>query len=495
MLLSDLLNEEEYRAKLKGSAISFRKIVFDTRRLSPDALFVVLPGRKNDPLFLLTKASCRPAAIVLPEGLRLPEELSGIPAIYVKNTHETLAFLYSRQYGSPEKRLKICGVTGTAGKSSTAEMLYRILRKKGLHTALIGSIHCLFDDREVSLPTRAESMTTPEADVLYPLLSELLALGAEYVVMEVSSQALALGRCAPIRFRLAIFTNLSPEHLDFHNNMEAYFEAKARLFQSTEASIIASGDPYGDRMKKTASGKVVSVGKERHDDYQAAEIRIDKETYYTLSEEGLCLPIRVPIPASFTVQNSLLAYAAARELGLYPLEIAEALSHICMISGRMEKMNLSEFDVPFSVLIDYAHTPIALETLLKTAREQAKGRILLVFGCGGDRDKSKRSVMGAIAEKYADLVFLTSDNSRNENGSAILEEIKSGMSEDFSPYVIPNREEAICRALDEAQKDDLILLVGKGHERYLIIGEELFPLDEREIVRKHLLLRKGAETE
>ncbi len=495
MLLSELLYEGEYKTKARPREISFRKIVFDTRRLTPDALFVVLPGRKNDPLALLIRAEYRPVALLLPEGIRMPDVLRDIPAIYVKNTHETLALLYSRQYGSPERKLKICGVTGTVGKSSTAEMLYRILRKNGFHTALIGSIHCLFDEREIPLPERAESMTTPEADVLYPLLSELAALGAEYVVMEVSSQALALGRCAPIRFRLAIFTNLSQEHLDFHGDMESYFTAKAKLFQSTELSIIATDEPYGEQMKQAAVGRVVTVGTRECDDYRASDVRIGKEACYTLSENGLCLPVRVPIPASFTVQNSLLAYAAARELSILPLDITRALSEIGMISGRMEKLELSAFSLPYSVVIDYAHTPYALEALLRTAQLSCKGRILLVFGCGGDRDRSKRKEMGRIAERYADLVFLTSDNSRYENENAIIAEIQSGMTDTALSRVIPDRRAAIAAALDEAAEEDLVLLVGKGHERYIEIGNRILPLDEREVVRHHLLQRKGDETE
>ncbi len=495
MNLSELLYPHEYTGHESASCITFSNLVFDTRRWVADCVFVALRGRHADPLSILAESGLLPNAIILEKGRTLPSSLSNIPAFYVEEPEETLACLYSRMYGSPEKGMTVIGVTGTAGKSSTAELLYRILRRAGYHTGLIGSIHCLCDDTELPLPERAEALTTPEADVLYPLFSELRARGTRYVVMEVSSQALALGRCAPIRFSIAVFTNLFPEHLDFHGSMEAYFEAKAKLFLKADRAVINIDTSYGRRLAARLGRQARTVGSSEGAMYRAlSPLSSDEGVFYTLSENKRETPIFVPIPGMFTVANSLLAFTAASLLSVPSDVIAGALSETRMILGRMEKLELCEYGCNFHIIIDYAHTGSSLQALLKTVKEMTYRRLILLFGCGGDRDPQKRRVMGRIAEEYADLIILTGDNSRSEKTNAILSEILSGMTGKKHTLVIPDREVAIHRAIDEAGTGDLILLVGKGHETYEICETGFRVFDERQVVREYLSLRKEGRT-
>ena len=495
MLLSEILLPNEYRSDFSASDISFTHISFDTRRRKEEDIFVALPGRHADPLLHLARESRPPVAVILENGTELAASLRQIPHFYVENPHATLAHLFSRLSGSPEKALTICGVTGTAGKSSTAELLYRILRENGFHTGLIGSIHCLADNEVLPLPREAEALTTPEADVLYPLLREMRDRGVTHVVMEVSSQALSLERCAPIPFALALFTNLSPEHLDFHGDMEHYFQAKEKLFYAARRSVVNGDSSYGQRLFRALGSRCVRVSIDREAEYTALSPSIGESVAYTLHTGGIALPIRFPMAGRFSVYNSLLAMAGAMELSVSPLVAARALAEARMIFGRMEKLDLSAYHIPFDVMIDYAHTPASLESLLESVRGFTEGRLLLLFGCGGDRDPGKRQKMGEIAEKYADYICITADNSRGESTEGIINEIKSGLTGKKPVFVCPDRREAILHILNEGRAGDMILLVGKGHETYEIRKDGRSFFDEREVVKDGLILRKEANNE
>ena len=486
MQLSDLLYPHEYSTHGSAAEISVTGIASDTRKMKAGDIFVALPGRKHDVLSLLAEIDVRPAALIVRDGSKIPDRLKSIPVFFVSSPHRTLAFLYSRLAECPEKELTVVGVTGTAGKSSTAEMLYRILTSAGVKTALIGTVHTLIDGRIEDRDSDSCTMTTPEPHILYPLLKKIRSFGVTHVVMEVSSQALKLERVAPIKFSLAIFTNLSPEHLDFHGTMEAYFLAKARLFAAADVSLINIDDTTGKRMQRYAVGKVYTAGILETADFGATELSFGKEADYTLLAPTCAFRLHLPLPGAFMVYNSLFAAAAALLLDIPPLHIKSCYRDMGMIFGRMETLDTKDFRIGFQVMIDYAHTPDALKNLLLAARPLTHRQLILLFGCGGDRDKHKRAAMGNIAEKYADTIILTADNSRSEATEEILSEIQNGIRKCHNICVIPNRESAIRHALDIAKDGDLVLLVGKGHETYEIDQSGMHAFDERRIVAEHL---------
>lgn len=486
MKLSDLLYPHEYSTHGSAVEIPVTGIASDTRKMKAGDVFVALPGRRHDVLSLLAESSLLPSALIVKDGNEIPKRLRSIPIFFVASPHRTLAFLHSRLAGRPERDLTVIGITGTAGKSSTAEMLYRILLSAGVKTALIGTVHTMINGELFERDSDTCTMTTPEPHILYPLLQKIRSLGVTHVVMEVSSQALMLERVAPITFSLAIFTNLSPEHLDFHGTMEAYFLAKARLFASAETSLVNIDDPSGKRMKRYAGGRVYTAGILESADFTATELSFGKEADYTLLAKSYAFRLHLPLPGAFMVYNSLFAAAAALLLDIPPLHIKSCYRDMSMIFGRMETLDTKGFRIGFQVMIDYAHTPDAMKNLLLAARPLTRGRLILLFGCGGDRDKHKRAAMGNIAEKYADVIILTADNSRSEATEEILSEIQNGIRKCRSIRVIPNRESAIHYALDVATDGDLVLLVGKGHETYEIDRSGMHAFDERRIVMEHL---------
>lgn len=479
MKLSDILHQSEYEGTAAEN-IEFTRICHDTRDAEDGCLFVVLPGKKHDALSLLAKSDLCPAAVIVKKGS--DTRLIPFPILSVPSPHRTLAFLWSRLFGSPERSLRIYGITGTAGKTSTAEMLCATLKKSGRSVGLIGTIACRANDLVYPENDGTVTMTTPEPKTLYPLLRNMKERGVTDVVMEISSQALAQERCAPIEFEVAVFTNLSPEHLDYHETMENYFRAKASLFENARISVLNADDPSFERLSGYAKGKAVSVSATKDADYRATSAVIGTSVSYTWVTKRFSTKLSLGIPGIFTVYNSLLAAAAATEAGVLPLTVKEAFSEIRMISGRMEKLDTKRFSVGYSIVIDYAHTPEALRNLLKSVRPLTEGRILLVFGCGGDRDREKRAAMGRIAAEYADFLIVTADNSRSESVDSIISDILKGIPDGYGFHVINDRKEAIETALSEAKEGDLLLLVGKGHEKYEIRGNLLYPFDEREIV-------------
>ena len=504
MKLSDLLSPGEYTAEREVQDIEISAIVSDTRMLTCGALFVCLRGGKLDAHTLAARAELAgAAAIVAEQDAPLPEGIA-IPVLRVKSTRRALADLHSRFHGCPEREMTLIGVTGTNGKTSTATVLYSILRAAGLHTALIGTAECLYDDKVYTLPTsdngsgRLLTMTTPDPDILYPMLRMMRSAGITHAVMEVSSHALFLEKVAPISYAVGIFTNLSPEHLDFHNDMESYLGAKARLFSQCRIGIFNCDDPYAEKIIEKASCEAVRAGVVWQGDYRATDIELcgTKGTHYTLQAPGLRMRIRTPLPGSFSVYNTLLALTAALRLGIAPNTAANALAAPIHVPGRLERVALGA-GCSFSVFIDYAHTEHALRSLLLTVRAFRKSgeRIVLLFGCGGERDKTKRAPMGKTAEELADCVILTSDNPRTEDPKAILDDILSGMQHPTKHRVILSRRRAIEAAITEAMPGDIILLVGKGHEHYEITASGVHPFDERKIVLSALEKIKKGDTD
>lgn len=501
MRLSSLLYEGEYTSAYAPDDIEVSAIVSDTRGLRAGCLFVCLKGQRFDSHTLLQKIKEGGAAAIVIENGAIASPLEEIPIFEVKSTRIALSLLHSRFCGDPQKDLTIIGITGTNGKTSTAVMLYGILQKAGIKAGLIGTVECLYDGKRYTLPDGDEkggrllSMTTPDPDILYPILQKMKEEGITHVIMEVSSHALALEKVYPLHFEIGIFTNLSPEHLDFHSDLSSYLAAKSKLFLRSKVAVLNGDDKASLRLKNGIPCRSILCGLEKSNDYLADSVSLlgRSGVAYTLSLPEARVRIRVPIAGSFTVYNSMLALAAAKELGISPLTAAEALNEQTTVRGRMERIPLGEFDKQFSVFIDYAHTEEALRALLTSVRGfcAPKERIVLLFGCGGDRDKSKRPKMGRAAEELADFCIVTSDNSRSEPSEEIIKDILSGMRAPNAAKVIKNRKEAIEYAILHAEIGDIVLLCGKGHETYEIKKSGISHFDERKIVESALEKRKN----
>ncbi len=503
MKLSQLLYEGEYTSTVRAEEIEITGIASDTRAIRPGCLFICLRGSRVDSHTLLSLLEERSAAAAIVErGAPIPESIR-IPLFSVSSTRAALAMVHSRYHGSPEKALTMVGVTGTNGKTSTATVLYSILRAAGYKVGLIGTAECRYEDRIYTLPEgdeggRLRTMTTPDPDILYPMLRTMADAGVTHVVMEVSSHSLALEKISPIRYRIGIFTNLSPEHMDFHNSMESYAAAKAKLFSQCDTGIFNCDDPHAEDIIASATCTVRRAGVVWQGEYRATDIELrgSRGITYSYTAPGIRLRIRTPLPGSFSVYNTLLALTAAIELGVSPLSAAEALLTQTAVPGRLERLPLTP-GTEFSIFIDYAHTELALRSLLLSVRSfrRAGERIVLLFGCGGDRDKGKRAPMGRIAEELADEIILTSDNCRTEDPKAIIRDILSGMQSPEKARVIVSRRRAIEEAICTAKAGDILLLCGKGHETYEITASGIRPFDERKIVAATLEKRKNGDTE
>lgn len=491
MKLSEILLPGEYTSPYSPEDIEIERICYNSEKACRGALFICIRGTRYDShLLLRAAAQSEIAAAIVEEGVEYnaPAEL---PVFTVKNTRRTLAFAYDRFYNSPTSGMHMIAVTGTNGKTSTSSMLYTILQRMGKRVSLIGTIACKTEEREYKYPfleSGRSAMTTPDPDVLYPMLAEMKKDGIEYVIMEASSHALALEKLSPIIFDVGIFTNLSPEHLDFHGTMHNYLLAKARLFSQCRYGILNFDDEYAERIARLATCPIMRCGAVYHEEYNAEEIRSEGANgiSYVFSTPKERQPIHMQIPGCFTVYNSLLALTAAIHLGIPAADAAAALSKVKGITGRLENVDLPSDNGGFRVFIDYAHTEEALKNLLKTVRGFRRDgeRIVLLFGCGGDRDQSKRAPMGRVAEELADHVIVTSDNSRTEDPLRIIHDILQGMRDRRKRTVIVNRRRAITYAIENARKDDIILLVSKGHENYELIDGKRLPFDEKEIVRE-----------
>ena len=492
MKLNELLFPGEYEGDPISPEITVSGIENDGRRTVSGCLFFCHRGDKYDSHALLptlSGAGCA-AAVVSRE---YANEKIGIPVIGVTDTRRAEAFAVSRFYGNPGTKLTLIGVTGTNGKTSVSTMLYRILSDAGIPCALIGTTgyrgapenEAAFDAFHVG---DAATMTTPPSLTLYPLLSAIAGAGITHVVMEVSSQALAKSRVAPLSFALSVFTNLSPEHLDYHRTMSAYLAAKKILFQQSETAVVNGDTPWSDLLLDGLSCRRVVAGTVEKCDASATDVRLCGEdgVSYTLKTREGDASVFVPIPGAFTVQNSLLALTAATSLGVGMQTAKEILAEMTAVPGRMERID--DGSLPFSVFIDYAHTEAALRSLLLSVRafRRPGGRVVLLFGCGGDRDQKKRSEMGRAADELADYTVVTSDNSRSEDPIKIIRAVLSGMERKEKRRVIVNRERAIRYVILSAKPGDLILLVGKGHERYEIGANGIRPFDEKKIALQAL---------
>ena len=457
-------------------------IHYDSRKVTPNSLFVAISGFASDGNRFIPMAREKGAVAVVtakkPEG--------EVPYILVESDRMALALLGCNFYGHPAKAMTMIGVTGTNGKTSTTLLLKQVLEKTlGAKVGLIGTMANMVGDEVI--PTER---TTPESFELQGLFARMRDAGCTHVVMEVSSHAVTLERIGGVHFDIAAFTNLTEDHLDFHKTMDAYCDAKAELFRRCGKAVINTDDSYAPRFQQAADCPVLSTGVSRAADLQAKQVELLSDGIrYTLAAPEGETKVHVPIPGRFTVYNTLTVLGIARQLGISLSDAACALETVEGVKGRIEVVPTPGTD--YTVLIDYAHTPDGLENVLTSVRDFCRGRVISVFGCGGDRDPIKRPIMGHIGVKLADFAVITSDNPRTEAPMAIIEDILKGVEKEDGAYiVVEDRKSAIRYAMDIAKKDDIIVLAGKGHETYQDIGGVKLHLDEREEVAAHLAENK-----
>lgn len=437
-------------------------------------LFVAVVGYVTDGHRYIPDAVAHGAVAVLCER----EAPLDVPYIKVADTRKALAQLGVNWNGDPSAAMTVIGVTGTNGKTSVTTLLKTVL-EKSLHAkvGLIGTV-----ENKIGAETLPSERTTPESFELQGLLAQMREAGCTHAVMEVSSHALALHRVDGVRFDIGAFTNLTEDHLDFHHTMEEYRRAKAKLFRQCQTGVFDLDSDVAPRMIADASCRVFTVGLDENADLRGEAVHLAADRIEMDVRQGSeRAHLRLGIPGRFTVSNALVVLGIAHCLGIALPEAVAALSEAKGVKGRIEVVPTP--DKPYTVLIDYAHTPDGLENVLRSVRDFCTGRLIVLFGCGGDRDRSKRPIMGEIAVRCADFVIVTSDNPRTEDPIAIIEEILAGMRETKTPYLVePDRRRAIRSALRYAKKDDIIVLAGKGHETHQILGKEKVPLDEREEV-------------
>ena len=478
MKLSDLLQEIPVLESTADLNMEITGVSYDSRRVGPGHLFVAITGYAADGHRFIPDAAARGAACVLCE--RRPE--GEIPYLLVPNTRTALALLGANWYGHPADRMTVLGVTGTNGKTTVTYLLKSVLEQVlGAKVGLIGTIQNMIGEK--ILPTER---TTPESFELQGLFAQMAEAGCTHVVMEVSSHALYLHRVDCIPFAVGAFTNLTEDHLDFHKTMEAYRQAKALLFRRCGFSVFNVDDEQVARTVEEAACWSLTTAVRAKAELTAEDVELGADhVAFTACRKEQRVPVRVRIPGAFTVYNALTVLGMAVGLGI-PLEAAaKALANARGVMGRMEVVPTPGKD--YTVIIDYAHTPDALENVLKAVKGFCKGRVISVFGCGGDRDPIKRPIMGKLGVKLSDLAIITSDNPRTEEPGKIIADILKGVAGIDKPYlVVENRREAIARAMREARADDIIVLCGKGHESYQEIDHVKYHLDEREEVAKNL---------
>lgn len=448
-------------------------IAYDSRAVKPGDVFVCIKGYQTDGHKYAADAAAKgAAAIVACDTLNM----SGVPVLYTPDTRLALAQMAKTFFGDPLKNIKLIGITGTNGKTTVTYLIKAILEAAGKKVGLIGTNQNMIG--ETVLPTER---TTPESFELYQIFRQMADAGAEYVVMEVSSHALELHRVGGCEFAVAAFTNLTQDHLDFHGTMENYFAAKRKLFDLCENAVVNIDDAYGARIAQECRCNLLTYAAGKTASLQASNIEVTaKGVTYGLEYEGQMYGARVGIPGKFSVYNSLAALGCALALG-FDIELClDALGKAHGVKGRAEVVPTN---TDYTVLIDYAHTPDGLENIISTVNAFKTARVITVFGCGGDRDRTKRPLMGAAAGRLSDFLVVTSDNPRTEDPEKIIDDIMPGVLESACPYVrIENRREAIAYALSHAQPDDVIILAGKGHETYQILKDGTIHFDEREVV-------------
>ncbi|MBX5435591.1 MAG: UDP-N-acetylmuramoyl-L-alanyl-D-glutamate--2,6-diaminopimelate ligase [Alicyclobacillaceae bacterium] len=476
-------------------------VTADSRRTGPGSLFIAIRGDRHDGHEFAGEAVARGAVALLVER-ELPD--CPVPQLVVPDTRLAAAIVADRFFGHPSHRLRMIGVTGTNGKTTVTHLIERILLHGRRRTGLIGTVGMRIDGQPVDLATTTP--TTPEAVELQAALRAMVDAGMSHCVMEVSSESIERGRVAGTRYQVAVFTNLSQDHLDFHGTMDNYRAAKGKLFSrlgnafgdgpgTTICGVVNADDPNAAYFRAQTAAECIGYGFGETADVRAVEVRLyaDGARFRAVTFAGEA-DVSMRLTGRFNVSNALAAIAVGLVEGVPLPVIADALAQVERVPGRLERVDAGQ---PFTVLVDYAHTPDSLEKALETVREFAEGRVLTVVGCGGDRDRTKRPLMAAVAVRLSDVVIFTSDNPRTEDPEQILDDMEAGLNraDKGSRWErITDRRQAIVRAVNLARPGDVLLIAGKGHETYQIVGRTKHHFDDREVARDAIRRRLGLPT-
>ena len=482
MRLSELLGNLQYTCLRGETDVEITGVAYDSRKVEKGSLFICIRGAVSDGhAFAADAVRKGAAALVVQDEVETPD---GAAVIRVEDSRYALALISAAWFGHPAEKLKTIGVTGTKGKTTTTYMIQSILEAAGHKVGLIGTIECITGKRRVS----AEN-TTPESYLVQEYFAEMVEAGCDCAVMEVSSQALMMHRVAGVTFDYGIFTNIEPDHIgpNEHSSFEEYLDCKRRLLRQCRVGIVNRDDEHFSQMIEGHTCELETYGFSPEAGLRAADAHLVARPGYLgiryLAEGLLNLPVEIDIPGKFSIYNSLAAIAICRRFGVPEEDMVQALKR-AKVKGRVEMIPVSD---EFTLMIDYAHNAMSLESLLTTLKEYRPHRLVCLFGCGGNRARARRFEMGEVSGRLADLTIITSDNPRDEEPQAIIDDIKTGMAKTDGKYVeIIDRKEAIAYAIHHGEPGDIIVLAGKGHEDYQIIKGKKYPMDERVLIREIL---------
>ena len=488
--LKDILSTLDVQQVQSNQNVSIQDITADSRAVKPNSLFIALDGATVDGHNYIDKAvDAGAVAVIVSKPVTVPDDVC---VITVSDTRQAMMVCVPYFFDYPANRMRMVGVTGTNGKTTTTHMIRHILKAQGHKVGVIGTVHIMIGDTSYPIHN-----TTPDVVDLQHILHQMVQENVEYCVMEVSSHALALGRVSGVEFDTAVFTNLTQDHLDFHKTFENYLAAKCKLFEQVSASdqvkdnkgaVINIDDSYGHRVMEKTTAPTITYSTLGKGTLNASDVHMStKNSQYTVNYKGESYPVSMNTTGLFNVYNTLAAIGACLQEGISMEAIDTALKTFSSVPGRFE---LIEEGQDFAVVVDYAHTPDGLQNILETAKAIKENRIIIVFGCGGDRDATKRPIMGRIAAEYGDKIYVTSDNPRTEDPVQIVKDVEVGVKEalrDGTSYeVIVDRREAINHAIHDAKAGDIVIIAGKGHENYQILKNETIHFDDREEARKAL---------
>ncbi len=465
------------------SELNINAIHYDSRKVSKGDVFLCIRGENTDGHLYINKAIEQGAIAIITENEEVKD--SPIPVFNTKDTKKCMGLIASEFFNHPTSKMNIIGVTGTNGKTTTTQLIEQVLLQNKINCGLIGTIETRFNGEKEN-----STLTTPLALDLQELFARMNDEEVSHVAMEVSSHALSLGRVDYVKYKTAIFTNLTQDHLDYHKTMEEYKKAKGLLFSGTNERekpdyvVLNADDKFYEYFKSITTSKLLTYSINNSSDVQATDIHLtNKGTVFTVSYNEEMVKFETPLIGLFNVYNMLAAISGCLLEGLTLTDIRNAFTTIHTAEGRMELVNVGQ---PYMVVVDYAHTPDGLEKVLSTLKQFVEGEVRVVFGCGGNRDREKRPIMGKIASDYADKVIVTSDNPRNENPESIIADVLSGVNNPNAEFYI-DRQQAIEYALQGLSDSDCLLIAGKGHEKTQKIQDKLIPFDDKEVVKKLIL--------
>ncbi|MBE6067860.1 MAG: UDP-N-acetylmuramoyl-L-alanyl-D-glutamate--2,6-diaminopimelate ligase [Clostridium lundense] len=476
MLLRKLLKGLDYELLNGDDNLEVNNINYDSRKVTNGDMFVAIKGYSTDGHKFIHKAYESGAKVILCEDIL--DDMPKCTIIKVSDSRKALAIAASNFYGNPKDKLKIIGVTGTNGKTTSTFMIKSILETAGYKVGLLGTIANYIGDKKLHA-----DRTTPESLEMHSLFNDMVNDGVDYCVMEVSSHSLYLDRAYGIEFQEGLFTNLTQDHLDFHETFENYYNAKFLLFKNSKNSIINIDDIYGKRVYKEVLSNKITYSLDKSANVSASDIVMhSRGAEFDMNYNNNKIHVEINIPGKYNIMNALGSASVCICEGIDIEVINKGLANMSGVPGRCELVT-KDYDLGYDVIVDYAHTPDGLENILKTAKEFTSGRLISVFGCGGDRDKTKRPIMGKLGTELSDIAVITSDNPRSEEPIAIINDVVSGIEKD-NYIVVENRRDAIKEAMKIAKEGDVVVVAGKGHEDYQILKDKTIHFDEREIVKE-----------